>query len=199
MKRMIVCLLLLVIAGCRNSEVDDPIAVDVDDSKAVEMLLVEAIDMDKLQWRKNEDETNAPNLKIPFRDAYAPDGTGPYTGWAKEMHENGQVGGIFYFEDGKLNGRVVGWHENGQKLGDTHYRDGKADGPGTNWHSNGQKACEFRYQDGKMISITVWKPNGQRCPVTNVTDGNGTMVEYEDDGTEGRRMTYVNGVVMEDG
>jgi len=199
MKRTIICLLLLGIAGCKNSDLDIPRAIDFDDPGAVEKLLVEATDMDKLQWRQSDSEAHAANLKIPFKDAYTPDGKRPFTGWAKELHENGRVSGIFYFQGGKLHGPVVGWHENGQKLGETHYTNGTADGPGTNWYSNGQKASEFRYKDGRMISIAVWKPDGQPCQVTNVTDGNGVMVEYADDGTESRRMTYVNGVSKEDG
>ena len=32
------------------------------------------------------------------------------------------------------------------------------------------------------MSAKVWKPNGEKCPVTNVVDGNGLVVIYDDDG-----------------
>ena len=44
-----------------------------------------------------------------------------------------------------------------------------------------------------------WKPNGEKCPVTNVVDGNGVKVEYNiKDGTEIRRGTYREGELVSD-
>ncbi|MDA0724394.1 MAG: hypothetical protein O3B25_09025 [Verrucomicrobia bacterium] len=34
-----------------------------------------------------------------------------------------------------------------------------------------------------MTSV-VWKPNGEKCPHTNVVNGNGVRVWYRDDGGE---------------
>ena len=48
------------------------------------------------------------------------------------------------------------------------------------------------------MSVMVWKPNGEKCPVTNVKDGNGVMVSYKEDGTEFDRVTYKDGVEVED-
>jgi hypothetical protein len=39
---------------------------------------------------------------------------------------------------------------------------------------------------------------GEKCPVTNVKDGNGVLVIYKDDGTERFRETYKNGKIVED-
>ena len=41
--------------------------------------------------------------------------------------------------------------------------------------------------------MEVWEPNGEKCPVTNVKDGNGGLVLYNEDGTEYRRLTYKDG------
>ena len=44
------------------------------------------------------------------------------------------------------------------------------------------------------MSSVVWKPNGEKCPVTNLKDGNGIRVDaYYEDGTEVIRSVYKNG------
>jgi hypothetical protein len=48
------------------------------------------------------------------------------------------------------------------------------------------------------MSAVVWKKNGEKCPVTNVKDGNGVMVFYDEGGTERRRNTYKDGEVVID-
>ena len=48
------------------------------------------------------------------------------------------------------------------------------------------------------MSVEVWKPNGEKCPVTNLKDGNGFLVYYNEDGTEDSRTTYKDGELVED-
>jgi len=66
--------------------------------------------------------------------------------------------------------------------------------PYTGWHvvfhDNGQAKSLARFKDGKLVTIVVWKPNGEKCPHTNVVNGNGVMVYYNDDGTEAFRQTF---------
>ena len=45
----------------------------------------------------------------------------------------------------------------------------------------------------KILSVKVWKPNGQSCPVTKLENGNGLWVRYKDDGTEAWRAQYRDG------
>jgi len=47
------------------------------------------------------------------------------------------------------------------------------------------------------MSAEVWKPNGEKCPVTNVKDGNGVTVRYREDGRELFRFTYKDGVQVD--
>jgi len=51
----------------------------------------------------------------------------------------------------------------------------------------------MNFKVGRLMSVEVWKPNGEKCPVTNVKDGNGVMVWYKEDGTVSRRYTYKDG------
>ena len=61
------------------------------------------------------------------------------------------------------------------------------------FYDDGQKAQELNHKDGKVVSAVAWKPNGEKCPVTNVKDGNGVLVWYKDDATEKTRLTYKDG------
>ena len=84
-------------------------------------------------------------------------------------------------------------NENGQKKYEFHHKNGKLEGLWTEWHENGQKKGEGHYKDGKLETIVVWKSNGEKCPDTNVVNGNGVVVSYNDDGTEDSRYTYKDG------
>ena len=41
----------------------------------------------------------------------------------------------------------------------------------------------MNFKAGKLISMEVWKPTGEKCPKTNVKNGNGVWVLYNEDGT----------------
>ena len=49
----------------------------------------------------------------------------------------------------------------------------------------------------KLMTAVVWKPNGDKCTVTNVKDGNGVALWYSEDGTERGRRTYKDGEVVD--
>ena len=56
-------------------------------------------------------------------------------------------------------------------------------------HKDEVKAVAFS-PDGKLWTAIGWKPNGEKCPVTNAVDGNGVMVFYNEHGTEDSRHTF---------
>ena len=118
---------------------------------------------------------------------------GLWTVW----YENGQKKFKGNWKDGKLDGLVTVWHENGQKEEERNYKDGEPDGLLTAWYENGQKWLEENYKDGKKFSAEVWKPWGVKCPETNLKDGTGVVVYYNEDGTEGSRQTYKDGKLVE--
>jgi hypothetical protein len=55
----------------------------------------------------------------------------------------------------------------------------------TRWYKNDQKGTEKTYEDVRLVTVVGWKPNGEKCPDTNVVDGNGLVVEYNDGGRDG--------------
>ncbi|MBT3570086.1 MAG: hypothetical protein HN494_14635 [Opitutae bacterium] len=145
--RPAVCRVL--IAGCGEKSLSD---------SKVKKLLEEAVEIDSLQerdalvYRVNESE--------------------PYSGWAKEMYDSGQVKGLAQFKDGKPDGLQAMWYENGQKSEEYTYKDGKYDGLGTNWYENGQKKQESTYKDGKEDGLrTQWRENGQKWLEKTFKDG----------------------------
>ena len=102
------------------------------------------------------------------------------------------------YKDGKIDGLWVFWHKNGQKLYEVNYKDGKKVGLQAGWHANGQKEMEGNYKDGKVMTLVAWKINGDKCPHTNVVNGNGVVVSYFNDGTEDFRATLKDGVQVFD-
>ena len=117
-------------------------------------------------------------------------------------HENGKKQSESKYKDGKHNGPWKHWYENGQKKGEGNFQDGKPNGLATLWYENGQKQRETNFKNDELMPLVltafVWKPNGEKCPVTNVKDGNGVVVYYNDDGTEGGRRTLKDGELVRD-
>ena len=54
------------------------------------------------------------------------------------------------------------------------------------------------YKDDKLMAGVVWKPNGEKCPVSRIVNGNGVAVMYKDDGPELFRATYKDGQLVKD-
>jgi len=119
---------------------------------------------------------------------------GPVTFW----HENGQKEAEGNFKDGSPDGLQTGWYENGQKQREGNFKDGKSDGLWTSWYENGQKEGERGWKDGKLMEAVHWQPNGEKCPETNLNNGNGVVVWYNEGGTESYRNTFKDGELVDD-
>ena len=142
-------------------------------------------------------------------------------GRTEEWYENGQKKTEANWRDGRLNGTTNRWYKNGLKkdevflkngiphgLSTRWYENGQMrskgetmafinDGQNLNWYENGQMHTEVNYKSGKLISAFVWKPNGEKCPVSNLKDGDGIMISYNEDGTERSRTTFKSGERVE--
>ena len=119
---------------------------------------------------------------------------------ANELQFIGEDDEIAYLsgEDTPFTGKVEDFYDNGQKVEEGNYKDGKLDGLYTSWYENGQKREESNWRDDKLMSAKAWKPNGEKCPFTNVKDGDGVGVRYNEDGTEKARYTYNDGELVKD-
>ena len=122
---------------------------------------------------------------------------GNIDGLVTEWDENGQKKSEFiYSKDGKRNGLETQWYDNGQKEFEVTYKDDKEDGLWTSWYENGQMAEEGTSKDGNLVSATAWKPNGEKCPDTNLVDGNGITCYYHDNGQKSWEGTYKDGELV---
>ena len=79
--------------------------------------------------------------------------------------------------------------------------DGKFHGLWIRWYDNGKKKSEMTWKDGKLVTAVAWKRNGEQCPHSNVVNGNGVYVDYNEDGTiyAGRGDTFKDGKLVVDG
>jgi antitoxin component YwqK of YwqJK toxin-antitoxin module len=167
-EQLTVMLVALLMAGCMSEIYEGAIPV------VLEIDLDDNETRDKIIAEAIDHEKLQANFASDRRGGkyYAPNQQKPYTGWSKSMHDNGQMMALW------------------------HFKDGKADGLWTKWFDNGQKKEKITYKDGKLVTAVSWKPNGDKCPVTNVVDGNGVWVWYNPDGTESGRNTYKDGEVV---
>ena len=89
------------------------------------------------------------------------------------------------------------YYSNGQKKVE-EYKDGKRDGLETWWYKNGKIKFKRITSAGKRLSAEVWKPNGEKCLASNLTQGNvGIMILYNEDGTEENRGSYKDGELVD--
>jgi len=64
----------------------------------------------------------------------------------------------------------------------------------TSFYESGQRESVKKYKDDKLMSAVSWKPDGEKCPDTNLKAGNGILVVYNKDGMENARWRFKDGV-----
>ncbi|MDC0157064.1 hypothetical protein OAK38_04810 [Verrucomicrobia bacterium] len=218
MKKLLAAMFVaLLMVGCGESDLSDP---DV-----VEDATADAVDWSKLQDRYGV--TYLPNTDKPFSgyakqvyeneqvEALAQFKDG-YVVRLKQWQENGTPRWDAGLIEGKVgvvgmpledwrdsnsshhDGPTTIWYENGQKMSEVNFKDGELDGLATGWYESGQKEQEVNWKDEKVMSAEVWKPDGEKCLETNVKDGNGVWVWYNEDGTESGRSPFKDGELVRD-
>ncbi|MBT5910757.1 MAG: toxin-antitoxin system YwqK family antitoxin [Opitutae bacterium] len=193
-----------VLTGCQKPDLEDP--------EVFEEIASQAIDLGTLAAKRVK---GLMVVCIPGTEK-------PFSGWVKENYDNGRLKRLGYLNEGAKDGLWTSWHENGEKQLEIRYkkdvlhgetsswhpngqkksvgniRDGEMDGPWEEWYENGWKErvqnCDF----GKLLSATVWKPDGEKCPVSNIVNGKGELIDYNEDGTIDKRHTFKDGVGIED-
>ena len=105
-------------------------------------------------------------------------------------------GDLTYFEGKPLTGVALSRFNTGRKWMEATYKDGMADGLLTWWYENGQKREESTFKDGKCVTGTAWKQNGEKCPDTNVVNGNGPAYIYYKNGQKESEFTYKDGKII---
>ncbi len=150
----------LLLFGCGSPELDSPktlddiidaaVSFDLGDPQTLDDIIADAIDEDRLQYRG----------KVGEELCYVPNGQTPYTGWVKNLYENGQVKDLGHLKDGKWDGLSAWWYENGQKKEEENYKDNNRDGLATSWYENGQVRMITHFKDNYVVRLKQWHRNG---------------------------------------
>jgi antitoxin component YwqK of YwqJK toxin-antitoxin module len=194
---------------CDSNETSE---LNLDDPKVLKSIIAKSVEIKVMEKEPHHSE----------KLIYVDDKISSYSGWAK-LVKGGKVSELCEVKDDYRSGVRIRWHANGNKYDQQTYKEGKIHGFGKTWHLNGVKAGEGFYSEGvgkdqlytqwntagqkiseevfdkgKLISAVHWKPNGDKCPITNVEKGNGIAVWHNDDGTEMSRATYKDGEIVKD-
>ena len=104
---------------------------------------VELITWQKLVGKKDYDKDGFTYLK---------DTDELFTGTLERCHENGQVGILTNYLDGRPDGLNQYFHENGQLSKRTNWKDGKEDGLSERFDQDGNLIETDMYKNGELLS-----------------------------------------------
>ena len=75
-------------------------------------------------------------------------------------------------------------YENGVTECQIHFREGQEHGTAWCWYKNG-RLCDYAENwEGRLVELKVWKPDGSVCKESQICNGDGVWVVYNEDGTE---------------
>ena len=164
----------------------------------------------QLAWYENGERKWRANWKNGHKHGicfgWFPDGRKKWESYYKDdkkhglcsaWYENGNKERESSWKNGEKNGLFSGWFKNGKKERESNYNMGKADGLWSGWYENGQKKRESIWKEDKLMSSISWKPDGQKCSITNLIEGNGIKVSYNSDGTEQSRLSFKDGEIVD--
>lgn len=117
---------------------------------------------------------------------YLPFSPVPYSGWYIELSDNGQLKFLMNYKDGLSTGLYINWYDNGQM------NEYSIKNQSNSWYENGQKKGEVTYKYDRIWSAKAWLMDGEKCPVTNIKEGNGTIRFYLFNGEAFADSTYIN-------
>ena len=202
MQRILCLTLMLCSSLCQAEEVGYE-TFDIDDQGSLALTLRNAV---KGKWQKLSNKSLPFDEFTQKRGLqYLLFEENPYSGWYGQWDENGKLRNLRHFSDGLLEGPVFSWRESGSKfhqgfykagrkngtfvfwgknltkISEQNFKAGKRDGICAAWYESGSKSALQTFSDGKILSAIGWKPNGERCPSTEVIDGLGIIITYAEE------------------
>jgi antitoxin component YwqK of YwqJK toxin-antitoxin module len=198
--RSLVLLVLFLLASCSIPDLSDENVLTDAKEEAIELSTLSKEFMYGMMW------------------LYVDDKNETFTGWVKETHANENIKLLGYLKKGQKQGLWISWHENGkihnksgwhydyyQGVYETWYPngkqrvsgqtfDGEMNGEWNQYYLNGKRHYHSINDLGKIVYKKVWKVDGQICPESNVENGNGSFIEYDENGTRIDKHIYQNGV-----
>ena len=120
----------------------------------------------------------------------------PFNGVSIDFHRNLGKKRKVQYRNGRIDGLWTSWYDNGKIQKEVSYKDGWKHGSFSEWLENGQLIRNGINKNGRPSFVEVWKPNGQKCLDTNLKEGSGLVIFYNEDGDEELRCTYKDGELV---
>ena len=124
--------------------------------------------------------------------------------WVFYTRDGKEINWEANFQNGKKYGVVTYWYngkKSGRKSSETNYENDVPQGLSRHYYKNGQlSSAKILYTIGEttyLKDIRSFKPNGDVCPLTNVKDGTGLFVMYDENGDEEERAVYKDGILID--
>ena len=165
--------------------------LNFDDPKVQDQIIATAAkELDKRKKANGESLYYLPFSQVPY--------SGWYAGFYDYKEYKGQLEILRSYKDGKKNGPSVSYKLTGEIDEHRIYKNNIKQTM-DEFYLNGQKMAESTYKEGKLWSVKCWKKDGEKCPVTNLKDGNGVRQRYyTDSGKALNVLTYKNGELVEE-
>ncbi|OSZ80930.1 hypothetical protein CAP36_06735 [Chitinophagaceae bacterium IBVUCB2] len=113
----------------------------------------------------------------------------------RDFYKNGKVKSEIPIENKRLNGIGKKYYENGNTQEVAVFKNGDFDGSNKYYHENGQLWNEIIYKGGKHWKvISNYKKNGDTRSPGTLTNGNGTIIYYNEDGSIRETLNFINGI-----
>jgi|SRR5450432_129243 len=112
----------------------------------------------------------------------------------REFYKNGNTKWESSYENGSLNGMSRKYYESGILQEIVNFKNSKMDGARNYYYPNGQLWVEQIYNEGKIWTVIAsYTMDGQRRNAGTLNEGNGTVINYNEDGSIRETKIYFNG------
>ncbi|MFV0340849.1 MAG: toxin-antitoxin system YwqK family antitoxin [Parachlamydiaceae bacterium] len=112
--------------------------------------------------------------------------------YSKKLNKEPQRKLSINWYQGKIQGVVKTWYESGTMESQKEMSDNKRNGVSTAWYKDGQLMMIEEYDQGKIKKGDYFR-KGDRRPISQIVNSEGTATLYDSDGNFVRKIEYVHG------
>lgn len=112
----------------------------------------------------------------------------------KSWYSNGTLKAVFNYKNEKLDGPFTSWYQNGYKNDEGFFLEGEYHGSFKSWWPSGKNKTRQTWIKGNLLDSISWKPNGVMCQESKVQNGNGIIIDYNNEGQAKKRNKFINGI-----
>ena len=110
------------------------------------------------------------------------------------FNEDGSLNKKSEYQNGILNGVNQRWNKEGKLTLDEYYKSGNLDSLITYYYPNGNLWSTQEYKDGKRWNVLfTYNKNQDSINFGSIKNGNGTYINYTEEGTVKKQMNYKDG------